>query len=132
VDSLSRHVETESLRGLDAAAATPQALAVTGDTTRAWLDWWANSSTRLGSAEVRLDVGSMDAGGGARARLTDESIAAVEEFEFLCALDPIFSLRFDDGTLVAVRVDATDDRREVTLQEQDGAPAWTSASRLDL
>jgi hypothetical protein len=105
---------------------------VNGDTDRAWLDWWANSSTRLGSIEVKLDLGSTDDGGDARAWLIPDGTGVVEEFEFLCSLDPIFSLRFDDESMVAVRVATTANRREVTLHELDGPASAAFAPRLDL
>ena len=103
-----------------------------GDTNQAWLDWWANSSTRLGSIEVKLDLGSTDDGGDARAWLVSGGRGVIEEFEFLCSLDPMFSLRFDDGSTVAVRVVTTPHRREVTLHELDGPPSQALAPRLDL
>jgi hypothetical protein len=117
---------------LDAAASSAEARSVNGDTDRAWLDWWANSATRLGSIEVKLDLGSTDDGGDARAWLVPDDNSVLEEFEFLCSLDPMFSLRFDDGSLVAVRVSATANRREVTLHEIEGPASRALARRLDI
>jgi hypothetical protein len=104
---------------------------VNGDTDRAWLDWWANSTTRLGSIEVELEVGATDAG-EARGRLVADGFGTLEDFEFLCSLDPVFSLRFADGSMVAVRVAATSDRREVTLHEHDGPASRAFTQRLDV
>lgn len=103
-----------------------------GSTDRAWLDWWANASTRLGTTEVDIEVGSNGSGWDTRARLVAASLGAVEEFEFLCSLDPVFSLRLADGQTITVRVEATDDRREVTLHEYDGPASRAFETRLDV
>ena len=116
---------------LDGASRTAQARPVNGDTDRAWLDWWANSATRLGSIEVELEAGATDAG-DTRGRLVADSFGTLEDFEFLCSLDPVFSLRFADGSMVAVRVAATGDRREVTLHEHEGPAACAFSPRLDV
>jgi hypothetical protein len=120
------------VRALDGTASSAEARLVNGDTDRAWLDWWANSSTRLGSIEVKLDLGATDDGGDARAWLVPDGNGVIEEFEFLCALDPIFSLRFDDGNMVAVRVMPTENRREITVQELDGPASRAFTPRLDI
>ena len=99
---------------------------------RAWLDWWANATTRLGSTEVDLEVGTNGSGWDARARLVAVSDGAVEEFEFLRSLDPVFSLRLADGQTVTVRVEPTGDRREVTLHEHEGPASRGVETRLDV
>ncbi len=103
-----------------------------GSTDRAWLDWWANPSTRLGSAEVYLDVDATTAGHDARARLVATDAGAIEEFEFLCLLDPVFSLRLADGATIPVRVEATPSRGQVTLHEYDRPKDRPIGNRLDL
>ena len=129
---VGRTSHIEAVGALDGAARSAEARSVNGDTDRAWLDWWANASTRLGSIEVKLDLGSTDDGGDARAWLVPDGNGVIEEFEFLCSLDPMFSLRFDDGSMVAVRVASTANRREVTLHELDGPASQAFEARLDL
>jgi hypothetical protein len=118
--------------GLDVLALAPQARRVDGNTDRAWLDWWANASTRLGSTEVDVEIGSSNAGWDARARLVAIGNGPLEEFEFLCSLDPVFSLRFPDDQTITVRVEATADRREVTLHEYEGPASRAFETRLDV
>jgi len=118
--------------GLDVLAREPQARQVDGYTDRAWLDWWANATTRLGSTEVDIEIGSGEAGWDARARLVATGDGPMEEFEFLCSLDPVFSLRFADDQTITVRVEATGDRREVTLHEYDGPASRAFEARLDV
>ncbi|WP_245718760.1 hypothetical protein [Micromonospora rhizosphaerae] len=69
---------------------------------RCWLDWWANSSTLLGSVEVAVVITAADAGWEARGRLVSDSDEDQEAFAFLCDLDPVFMLRFEDESTVAV------------------------------
>ncbi|RZT77238.1 hypothetical protein EV382_0386 [Micromonospora violae] len=56
---------------------------------RCWLDWWANSSTNKD----------------------------LDGFAFLCDLDPVFTLRFEDASTFDVTVHPTDDHRGFTLTE---------------
>lgn len=95
-----------------------------------WLDWWANTSTRLGSVEVSLEVGSGEADWDACGRLIRDEDA--EELAFLCSLDPVFVLRFADESTIAVSVQATDDHRRFTLTGYAGPAHRQVTSRLDL
>ncbi|HEU5471879.1 MAG TPA: hypothetical protein VFV67_14605 [Actinophytocola sp.] len=71
-------------------------------TGRCWLDWWANSGTLLDSIEVAVVIKAVDAGWDASGHLVDDSTRAA--FQFLCDLDPVFDLRFADGSTVLVTV----------------------------
>ncbi|RKR91248.1 hypothetical protein BDK92_5641 [Micromonospora pisi] len=94
-----------------------------------WLDWWANPSTRLGSIEVSVMVGSDDTDWDAVARVREQD---VEEIAFLCDLDPVFVLRFADDSTIAVNVHTTDDRRQFRLTEYVQPTTRAVVSRLDL
>lgn len=69
-----------------------------------WLDWWANSSTLLGSAEVTVVITASDAEWNAQAQLISDDDDEREGFVFLCDLDPVFTLRFGDGSTIPVMV----------------------------
>jgi hypothetical protein len=103
---------------------------VTDVEEQAWLDWWANPSTLLGSVEVTVVVATDDSGWHVTGRVTHTS--EVESFEFLRSLDPAFSLRFRDDSTFAVTVDAADDHRRFTLREDAGLPAGAVSYRMDL
>ncbi|MET8354888.1 hypothetical protein [Micromonospora sp. NPDC005206] len=76
---------------------------------RCWLDWWANSSTLLGSIEVAVVITAADAGWEARGHLVSDRNEDRDAFAFLCDLDPVFTLRFEDDSAVAVTVQAADE-----------------------
>jgi hypothetical protein len=97
---------------------------------QAWLDWWANPSTVLGSVEVTVVVATDDSGWHVTGRVTRES--DIESFDFLRSLDPTFSLRFSDKSTFAVTVDAADDHRHFTLREHAGVQAGGAPYRMDL
>ena len=69
------------------------------------LEWWANRSTCLGEFAVHVTVDAVgDAwtcGASFSRPLTGEER---EAFAFLLALDPMFTLRFDEGSAVLVDV----------------------------
>lgn len=74
----------------------------------AWLEWWANRSTCLGSVEVDLQVTVDD--GGWRASATFATPLEGEEreaWEFLMRLGPYFTLRLreDERATIEVRVE---------------------------
>ncbi|WP_433075728.1 hypothetical protein ACQP1P_29820 [Dactylosporangium sp. CA-052675] len=92
---------------------------------RAWLEWWANSSTLLGSVEVAVVITTSGAGWDAHGCLTSANDEDREGFAFLCDLDPVFLLRFEDESTVAVTVRPTGEHRRFTLTEYTG-PAWRS------
>jgi hypothetical protein len=84
-------------------------------TERCWLEWWANSSTRLGSVEVAVTITAEAAGWQAHGRLIGVGPEDREGFAFLCELDPVFTLRFTDGSTFAVVVHpAENDRFSLT------------------
>lgn len=89
---------------------------------RCWLDWWANSSTLLGSVEVAVMVTANNAGWNARGHLARDTDEDRDGFAFLCDLDPVFTLRFEDESTVIVTVQPSDDHRRFTLTEYTGPP----------
>ncbi|MGC4792264.1 hypothetical protein ACLQ22_31150 [Micromonospora sp. DT178] len=84
---------------------------------RCWLDWWANSSTLFDSVEVTAVITASDAGWEAYGRLVNDSNEDRDDFAFLCDLDPVFTLRFEDASTIDVTVHPTDDHRRITLTE---------------
>ena len=75
---------------------------------RCRLEWWANSSTLLCSAEVAVVIESTDGGWQATGRLAGLGEAEREGFDFVCELDPVFTLRFDDDSTIPVAVEGPD------------------------
>ncbi|MEU8214969.1 hypothetical protein AB0C47_04275 [Micromonospora taraxaci] len=99
---------------------------------RCWLDWWANSSTLLGSVEVAVVIAAATAGGEADGRLLSDSEEDREAFAFLCDLDPVFTLRFEDGSTVTVTVHPTDGHRRFSLTEYNGPAQRLVDNRIAL
>jgi hypothetical protein len=99
---------------------------------RCWLDWWANSSTLLGSVEVTVEITASGAGWDAHGRLTNDSSEDRDGFAFLCDLDPIFALRFEDRSTVTVTVHPTDEHRRFTLTEYTGPAQRPIDYHIDL
>jgi hypothetical protein len=99
---------------------------------RCWLDWWANPSTLLGSAEVAVVIAYSDHGWDAHGRLISDDEEERGGFVFLCDLDPVFTLRFDDGSTVAVMVHLDDEQGRFTLTEYTGPVRRTVDHRIDL
>ncbi|GHJ15339.1 hypothetical protein [Micromonospora sp. AKA38] len=87
---------------------------------RCWLDWWANTSTLLGSVEVAVVITASDAGWGAHGHLVSDTDEDRDGLAFLCDQDPVFTLRFEDERITAVTVHPTDDHRRFTLTEYIG------------
>lgn len=97
---------------------------------RCWLDWWANSSTNLGGMEVSAEgIAPTEAGWMAHVELVNGNDQ--EAFMFLCDLDPVFTLRFRDGSTVDVAATPTNDR-QATLVEYLGPAHRQITHRLDL
>ncbi|HEX5598654.1 MAG TPA: hypothetical protein VFX61_21940 [Micromonosporaceae bacterium] len=82
-----------------------------------WLEWWANASTLFDSLEVTVVITTNDAGWDAQGRLASGTDEDRDGFAFLCDLDPVFTLRFEDGSTVDVAVHPADDHRRFTLTE---------------
>ena len=99
---------------------------------RCWLEWWANSSTLLGSVEVAVVVAAVTGGCKADGRLVSESDEDREAFAFLCELDPVFTLRFEDESVVAVTVHPTDEHRRFSLTEYTGPVQRSVVNRIAL
>jgi hypothetical protein len=85
-----------------------------------WLDWWANSVTLLASVEVTVVIAPTPGGWDAHGHLISDSDEDRDGFAFLCQLDPVFLLRFEDGSTVSVTVDLVDETGRFTLTEYTG------------
>ena len=82
--------------------------------SRCWLDWWANLSTNLGGIEVSVVITPAEAGWDAHGQLIHDDER--EALAFLCDMDPVFTLRFQDDDTVQVILTLIDGRR-FTLTE---------------
>ncbi|MEV5516360.1 hypothetical protein AB0L50_26220 [Streptomyces flaveolus] len=82
----------------------------------ATLEWWANPSTCLAKLGVRVTV-RVTADGWSCDAVLDPSLSAEdrEGFEFLMAVDPLFTLRFEGESTVHVNVIAAGDDGGLTL-----------------
>ncbi|HKD98368.1 MAG TPA: hypothetical protein VKB69_12375 [Micromonosporaceae bacterium] len=106
---------------------------------RAWLGWWANRSTCLGSVEIDLDVRCEDDHWRTRGRLLTSDPEQVEAFQFLCQLDPLFRLHFggaestfDDPDSIDVLVEPDDNPQNFTITRYDGPPVRKVSFTFDL
>ncbi|WP_186768247.1 hypothetical protein [Streptomyces qinzhouensis] len=68
----------------------------------ATLEWWANRSACLGRLRVRIVVRT--AGDDWTCEATLEAAEDRESFDFLMQLDPHFTLRFYDASILLVKV----------------------------
>lgn len=84
------------------------------------LDWWANSATCLASVAVSVVITVAKNGWAAEGRLVGASDEERKGFAFLCDVDPVFSLRFDDETEVVVTVHRGGGGDNFTLTEYTG------------
>ncbi|MEU4097038.1 hypothetical protein [Streptomyces sp. NPDC026673] len=71
----------------------------------ATLEWWANGSTCLGRIGVRVEIGVVGSAWTCEARF-DGPLSADEReaFGFLMDLDPVVTLRFDEGSALLADV----------------------------
>ncbi|MFI6130378.1 hypothetical protein [Micromonospora sp. NPDC051141] len=101
--------------------------------SRCWLDWWANATTMLGCFEAVVLITTTDAGWTADGRLVDATGDERESLALLCDLDPAFTLRLNDDSMVEVVVHRTDGHDRFRLIErvsrsgQAGFPAVEKA-----
>jgi hypothetical protein len=71
----------------------------------ATLEWWANRSTCLGSVAVNLTVAVIGTAWTCEASFSNSLTEDEQEgFDFLMALDPVFTLRFEDDSTLVVDV----------------------------
>ncbi len=99
---------------------------------RCWLDWWANSSTLLGSADIAVVIAATPAGWDARGHLVSNDDDEREGFAFLCDLDPVFMLRFEDGSTVPATVHSLDEEGRFVLTEYTGPAQRSIDQRVKL
>ncbi|MEU1473505.1 hypothetical protein ABZ434_35505 [Streptomyces sp. NPDC005761] len=71
----------------------------------ATLEWWANRSTCLGRLRVGVGVCAGDDGACEASFEPAPAGDDRESFDFLLQLDPLFTLRFDDGSVQLVNVE---------------------------
>ncbi|WAU83179.1 hypothetical protein O1Q96_27925 [Streptomyces sp. Qhu-G9] len=82
----------------------------------ATLEWWANRSTSLGSFGVRVTVRVAGSDWACDAILDHPPTGEDREgFDFLRENDPLFRLRFDEGSTVLVDVVAVEDGGRLIL-----------------
>jgi hypothetical protein len=96
----------------------------------ATLEWWANRSTCLARLGVRVAV---------RVTGNDWTCDAIlepplsgedwEGFDFLMALDPVFTLRFDEESSLHVNVAATGGDGRLTLTAYQAEAAESAGTR---
>ncbi|WP_225844896.1 hypothetical protein [Streptomyces sp. HPF1205] len=95
----------------------------------ATLEWWANQSTCLARFGVRVAVGVTGNDWTCDATFEPSLTGEDQEgFDFLMALDPLFTLRFDEESMLHVNVVAAADDGRLTLtayQEEAAQPAST-------
>jgi hypothetical protein len=97
---------------------------------RCWLDWQANSSTIFGGFEVSVVITTAESGWNARGQL----LASDDErkvFTFLRDMDPVFTLRFQDGSTIQVTLTPAGDR-QFTLAEYTGPADRQAGHRTGL
>lgn len=99
---------------------------------RCWLDWWANSSTLLCSAEIAVVIAANGGGWDAHGRLFSHDDEEREAFAFLCDLDSVFILRFEDESIVPVTVHTLDEDGRFALTEYVGPAHRSIDKRVDL
>jgi hypothetical protein len=83
------------------------------------LEWWANRSTCLGSAEITIVVTALEDGWDARGWLSEVEDEARESFSFLHQVDPMFTLRFADDSVFDVIVGNSDGTGKFDIAEAD-------------
>jgi hypothetical protein len=87
------------------------------------LEWWANRSTCLGIFGIRVTITAETDSWLAQATVARPFTAEEHEgFDFLMALDPVFTLRFDDDSTVMLHVTKQDQSSDLTLREFSPAP----------
>lgn len=84
--------------------------------------------TCLGAAEVTVRIRATEPRGTPDGRLVDVSEVELEGFQFLCDLDPVFTLRFAEGSAFDVVVTAQDGRVSFQLAEYapDGSTRYST------
>ncbi|UWE10172.1 hypothetical protein [Actinacidiphila bryophytorum] len=97
----------------------------------ATLEWWANRSTCLAGFGVRVAV-RVSGNDWTCEAVPDPPLAGEDQdsFGFLMALDPVFTLRFDDESLLHVNVAVAGRDGRLTLtayRAEPGEPAGTRA-----
>jgi hypothetical protein len=96
----------------------------------AMLEWWANRSTCLGALGVRVTV-RVTGNDWTCDAVFDPPLSAEdrEGFDFLMELDPLFTLRFDEGSTLLVDVVAAGDERRLALTAYRAETAESAGSR---
>lgn len=93
----------------------------------ATLEWWANRSTCLGSYEVHVEIEVAGSTWTCRATLAGPLSGDEKEgFDFLMALDPVFTLRLDANGTLLVDVTEVDDGGRLALTAHEAAESGGS------
>ncbi|MFD9001453.1 hypothetical protein ACFV0T_10855 [Streptomyces sp. NPDC059582] len=96
----------------------------------ATLEWWADRSTCLGRLGVRVTV-RVTADYWTCDAVLEPPLSAEdrESFDFLMKLDPLFTLRLDEGSSLPVDVVAAEDDGRLILTASRAQPTETPGSR---
>ena len=94
------------------------------------LEWWANRSTCLGGRGVRVTV-RVTGNDWTCDAILDPPLSAEdqEDFDFLMELDPLFTLRFGEGSTFRVNAVAAGDNGRLSLTAYAEEPAESADSR---
>ncbi|MEU5211832.1 hypothetical protein [Streptomyces sp. NPDC020742] len=84
------------------------------DEDLAHLEWWANPSTCLARIPIRIEVIAGDAWNAAVSPELDDQTR--DGLEFLIDLSPVFTLRFDNDSVVEVAAGHSGDLNHLHLQ----------------
>ena len=95
------------------------------------LDWWANAVTCLASVAVSVVITVAETGWAAEGRLVGADDEGREGFAFLCDMDPVFTLRFDEESELAVTVHRGEGDG-FTLTEYTGPKTRSISHELEL
>lgn len=96
----------------------------------ATLEWWANRSTCLGRLGVRVAVRVTGNDWTCDAVLEPPLSAEDQEnFDFLMKLDPLFTLRLDEGSMLLVNVAAAGEDGRLILTAYETEEAESAGSR---
>ncbi|MDX2707638.1 hypothetical protein PV350_33045 [Streptomyces sp. PA03-6a] len=91
----------------------------------ATLEWWANRSTCLGSFEVHVEIEVAGSTWTCQATLAGP-LSGEEGFDFLMALDPVFTLRLDANGTLMVDVIAVRDGGRLALTAHEATESGGS------
>ncbi|MEE4418065.1 hypothetical protein [Streptomyces nigrescens] len=92
-----------------------------GQETTAHLEWWANPSTSL--ARIPVSVTATPGGGWDATASPALDHDAREDLQLLIDASPVFTLRFQDGSVTEVTAEHSGDVNQLRLSATPGADA---------